>query len=703
MTLYINIKKSKDLFEEENEKFSFNNLINNNYFINKLKEMLFKLVPDLANAGKKVMNFCIKLIKFLYEKINEKDSKKINEGFIDSITEAFNSLYDLCSNIFSTEQSKITILDTAELNKMNIEIDEFLKENIIEKETMLIDINDIEAINSFCDLQEVKLFAIKTESNYICMPLDEKDFKGFKAIMVSQYYHSYYHVSDEIFTEINKLIADFIDFLKNNSDFKENKQYQFQNLTVEFEYHEDPSKVKHAGYFSEDENKIVIIFKDIEYCKNNLSDFTDTMIHEYIHHMDSIENKNKFTNWDVRKFVDKIFEIYGNSKIIDLKKLQKELGIKDESAFRYLIGLMQKQDYIEYANKDYTKIRVNIDSELQVIDDDTQEYQDVNYYNDPVELNTHISTQINGFMLHAINDDKLKYNIKQYCEGSYVSDACNYIEPSIKNFIYLPYSFWEKIETSIKDIPDIEKIANEDILFLDKFLMKRRKNLKILKKNTKMLLQQKMYIFNKLKTFKKINFLNFFKQELIKFFNQQDTNEAFQIILSFIKFVFVNQGFLKYLKINRNFKNNNDFSHIINLIKTSKTVNLKGRLEEIADSYADIQTNIYKRKLFGKDYKNKKEESIKKSDKEKIENYYEQVKENYLNILNEKIDTTLQQIIKYMKDQYEETNNIDLDLEDFIIKNNENLNQKSIKKQAKPKKELQKDNLLRQYISLLIH
>ncbi len=701
MTVYIKYINKRKNFLFEEEEISFDKLTKNNYIIDKLKELLFKSVPGLVNASKKIVNFCVGLIEFLYNKLIQKNNK-LNEGWIDSITSVFNSLYDVINNIFTNEQSEMIILDKTVLDKNSIEINEFLKENIIEKETMLIDINDIESINSFCDLQEIKLFAIKTESNYICMPLDDKDFKGFKAIAMMEYYHSYYDIPDNIYKEINTLVLDFMEFLKNNPDFHENKQYKLQNLIVEFEYQKDIDKINYGGYFSSSNNKIIITFKDYQQFKENLSDKINSLIHEYIHYLDFVRNKNKFTNWDLTELTNKIFKNYGNSEEIDLKDLQEEMGIKDTSAFRYLIGLMQKHKYIDYAKtsdekNDYTKIKVLIDSKLGSTEDDYTDAQDVNYYNDAAELNTHLNDLINENVINLINDNNIKEKIKELNSGSYISSNLS------ENFISLPYSFWEKIDKFIQDTPDINKIAQSDIYFLHNLIVKIRKD--EIRKDDKKIpksAKEKVDILKQLKILKKINIFNFFESELTNFFkkidSENDTNWwSFMLIKDFIRDIFINKKHELQLQKVREFKNN-DFSRIVEYLKKNISIN------SLAASYADKHVNIYKRQLLGKNYE---KEDVEKN-KEKINKYYTHVKINYVKMLHEKIDIALEKLIKQITDKVKEDDNLDLDLQDYMIKNNENLKElpkKNIKARAqiKPKKELQKDNLLRQYISLLIH
>jgi len=587
------------LFEEN----SFDKLTKNNYIIDKLKELLFKSIPGLVNASKKIINLCVGLIEFLYDKLIQKNDK-LNEGWTDSITGVFNSLYDVINNIFTNEQSEMIVLDKTVLDQNSIEINEFLKENIIEKETILIDINDIESINKICKFEEIKLFAIKTEENYICMPLDDKDFKGFKAIAMTEYYRSYYNVSGDIFEKINNLTLNFLEFLKNNPDFKENKQYKINNLTVEFEYHKDLKKINYGGYFSQEwygkENKIIIVFSNFKDFKKNLNWYISALQHEYIHYIDYERNKDKFTNWDLKKFTNKIFEEYGNSKEIDLKDLQAKLGIRDDSAFRYLIGLMQKHKYIDYVKtsdgkSNYTKINVLIETELgggNVVADNTIKLKNINYFNDPVELNTHLNDLINQMINDENLTDKIDETVQQLLKpGFYISKKTN-----SNNFIPLPRSFWEKIDKVIKNTPDIIKIAKSDISLLNKT-------------KTPESIKEMMDLLKKLKTFKKINLINFFEYELTNFFKKISGNEyrpEFSIPVMYVKFfiknVFIDKKYERYeleSQVVKDFKNNN-FEKIIEIFKNENE--LKFKINILASEYAELHSNIYKNKLLGKNY-----------------------------------------------------------------------------------------------------
>lgn len=735
MPLHLKIKKSNYVFEEEeNQDISFQNLIQNNYFFNKLKEILFKLVPDLTNASKKILSFCMKFIEFLYNQLTEEKNNKINEGLLDTVSSVFNSLYDVLSNTFKKEHSQILTLDKNVLDKNSIQINDFLKEHVDEKESFLIKHDEVERINDICEIKEIKLFTVKTNKNYICMPLDDDNFKGFKAVAMTQYYHAYYQVPDDIFKEINDLILNFSKFLKKYPDFKEDKTYEFHDLNVKFEYHEDLSKINYTGYFNHAEETIVIVFQNFEKFKNEISDHIDTLIHEYIHHMDAERNKDEFTNLDVSELFNKMFESYDKGATIDLKELQEKLGIKDDSAFRYLIGLMQKNKYIYYLNigktrkRDFTKIKLVLDSKLGSGDDDA-DLQEINYYNNPSELNNYVSTYINQYLLPLINDEATKNEISK------LSDGNKYILSKIQSDFDFPYLAWEKIDKFINDTPDIIKIANEDISFLNEYIDVNGK------KSIPNSAQGKLKVLKQLKVFTGTGIFNYYavKEQFIflcekKFDsfdpayskNYKENAELFLHIKDSIQDIFIDKKYLEPLKEVRKFKNN-DFSNLIQSFKE------KIPMEKIAERFATKLTNIYKRQLLGRNYKNR-ESSPGKSNRDKINNYHDQIKKNILEVLNEKADAIITQTIGYMKKKHEDENRVDIDFDTFVVGDNEKpkrtkttsvkdkpeINkEKSVKynidynlsdidyiknnsKSQSHKKELQKNSLLRQYISLLI-
>jgi len=721
MSLHLKIKRLNNLFEEEeHQDMSFQNLIQNNYLVNKIKEILFKLVPDLNNASKKIVSFCMKLVEFLYNKLIEEKDDKLNEGLMDTISNVFSSLYDILSNIFTGENSQILTLDKTVLDKNSIEINEFLKENINEDSSILIRYDEVETINDICEIKEIKLFAVKTDKNYICMPLDDKDFKGFKAVAMTKYYQAYYQVPDDIFKEINDLILEFSEFLKNDQNFKKDKEYKFHNLKVRFEYEEDMSKIHYAGYYASSFKRIVIPFQSFNAFKNRISGHVNTLIHEYIHHMDDVRNKDAFTNWDVSELFNKIFNNYDKNDIIDLKELQKKLQIKDDSAFRYLIGLMQKNKYIHYVNlgkeRDFTKIKLTLDTELGSPPSNGH-HQDVNYFNDPVELNTHVTTKLNRYLIALIYDNEdIKTKI------SILGNAKDYISSEVMNLELLdfPYSVWEKIDKFINDTPNIIQIANKDISVLNQYINGK----KIIPDS----IQNKLRILKQLNVFKNLNLLSYdyINSQFINLFNKKDdvilpnskkykrNVEPFVYIKELIQNIFINKKYLRSLKKVRNFKNN-DFSDLIAYIKQILTDN-EDFIEESANEYAKKQTNIYKRQLFGNNYKDKKGIDVKVQ--EKINNYFEQIKINYLEFLNEKVDDGIKQVINYMKNKYEEENRVDLDLTDYMENDNENkknfvksktnINREKIEKKNDltnnyhAARELQTNSLLRQYISLLV-
>jgi hypothetical protein len=654
-----------------NEDF---NLTNSKYIIDKLKELLFKTIPEIKQASQTVINVVINLIKIFFKKgLNE--NKNINEGFLDSVKSSFNSISNFLGNIFKDDEQteNITVLDVStekdtssssqNQNKIdfikddkNTTFDDYsillhLYEEVPDGKALLIKEIDIELINSICKLKETKLFAIKDEENYLCMPFQENDFKGFQAIKVSQYYKSFYEVSDEDYQGLYNVILQFYDFYKKNPKFSKNKTIKYKDTNIVFEYSADEN-ITYGGYFAPSDKGIHIpFFKNINNFDINQNFIT--VIHEYIHMMDEKENIKKFTNWDISDFMNEIFDLYDHNKIVSLSDLEKDLKITNKSAFRYLISVLQKHKFIDYYQNDYTKIIILIDTKLgapNVLSDVGKKikHADINYFNDPIELNTNFNTQIMYIIrdifdefLSGIGEDKFITNfiLNNQCDIKY------------KNF-NINLNTWEKINEFIK---------NRDLVKADKEILNKTKNLK--------------KDLNKLNFFKNLNIpfiLNFFKKQ---------KDEKIKNVLNYLLDDSGNGRLLFFINVQKDF-DNNKFKNIADNLMTKSF--FQPFLNDAINTFIEEKIS----KSYQREFLNKNKNMSKDYLENSIKKIKEDLKNNYDKKIRDRFPDLMAQRLKLEKEKFK----IDVEISTSDI---ENYNKSQ-------EKELQKNSLLRQYISLLI-
>ena len=686
MGLHINIKKSKDLLEEKNENFSLDSLINSNYFISKLKEMLLKFIPQLNLASNIIIKICIATIKEFYFKLFDIKNEKLNEGVIDGISSSITGIknifkigYNFLANIFAEEEQKenITVLNVSKekINNLTNVIDneEFkqqidthsfasistdfeiwyhLMEQIPDNKAILIKKNDVQLIDSICKFEETKLFAIKNEDNYLCIPFNDESFDGFKAIKMTQYYKSFYQLDDQTHNDLCNIIFQFSEFYKKNKNFKKTKIFKYNDINIFFSPASASQKKDDIkGYYDPEDNSVHILY---DHFKNfEINGFIATLIHEYIHLSDEKLNSKKFTNLDIQNLMNQIFELYGNEKIIDLNDLQSKLEIKNKSVFRYLISILQKHKFIDYYQKDYTKIIVLIDTKLGAKDDNEKHltYIDVNYFNNPVELNTiigDINSALVSNTLHAIFNNILFTR--------YIFFKC---EIDFKKDIKLNINSCERI---------VEFVNKNKNNFQD--ILKQYENILNNVKNDKISAISNLSIFNNLE-----------EKNLIDFLSKKPND----IIIKFIKCIFLNNNSIELiLNIQRSFIKN-DFKKMIKLMLNLDT--FQAKIEKALTAViTDRFLKIYKRQFLIKN-KNMSEEDQQKN----IDKIEKDLKNNYRKKIEELIEDFIMQKINHEK-RKEEKNNLELLDND---KNKANAQNKQI--------ELQKNSLLRQYVSLLIH
>lgn len=469
MPLHIKIKKSNhknELLESIlQEGFSISDIFDTNYISKKLHEILIKFVPKLNDASKLIIDICTTIIKIVYSRFFNVEDKKVNEGILDSLGNAsdivknmFDSIYDFLKKLFNEENQteNITVINlsaiselTADFSKnvsvdsqaIEFEIFQHIKDNIKEKDSqfLLIKENDLNSINMICQLNETKLFTVKEENNYLCLPFNDENFKGFKAININQYYKNYYHVSDEEYLELVEITSQFYNYAKKNN-FKITAppmKINFKDLSIVFRKYTEAEKgwgINFEGYFSEENKQIIIANlggdKCIEFFEKGK--MLSTLIHEFIHCKDALLNKNELTNMDVQDIMNKIYELHKEDVSVDLKSLQKELKINNESVFRYLIAILQKHRYIDYLQNDYTKIKIMLDNPLGSVGNDSIDKstgeEKSNYFNSANELNTWMSNALHLFIR------KTKKDLLSTIQKKYITDNLSN-DQNLDNFI----------------------------------------------------------------------------------------------------------------------------------------------------------------------------------------------------------------------------------------------------------------------------
>jgi len=372
-------------------------------YINQQKTFLFENEGDEDLDDSSFMKFDLKLsdifnVDYIKEKIKEKSNliflNMKEKFFTDEIKEHF------------TDNMEEKILNKIQENSNSFEIK----------------YSDVNKIYEFCKLEETKLFLIKSEDNYLCLPFNDE--KKFKAIKIASYYDAEFEIADE---ESLKLLKIILEFKKTGK-----RTYKIgsgdKGISIDFLNYDESRGW--TGRFKESKKTINIVIRpDLNYLK-----MYSTLVHEYIHYKDIMINKDKFTNTAMSYIIMKLGEKFKKGDVASYEDLKEFLTSKtavllkidDISAIRYLVAILHKKKLIQYLPNDYTKIKFI--SNLPTLEN-SNDY----YYTDDVELNTHMINLIHEILFEnerilfeKISEEELNQIIKNYVADNYMTIFSEY-------------------------------------------------------------------------------------------------------------------------------------------------------------------------------------------------------------------------------------------------------------------------------------
>ena len=391
MAVYIKyINKTNFLTEElvddalsdsatKNVNLKLADIFNTDYIKKKLKQLIFQIIPAFKNAIAEILELLVIIVISYCQKLIRNFKKSIS-----SLSEGIQSIFEEV-NFFL--KNNITQIQQIYFFENDFDLDaKDLENKLKEFPSFEIDFQDIEKINQFCKLDEIQIFALETEDNYLCLPFNDK--KKFRAVKIANYYDAYFDITDQESNDILEILIEYKEKGTKNFERKIGNTPKFTYKIVE--YNENDSW---DGRFIQNEC-IKIKEKD----ENDLLSMYNNFTHEFMHYKDFLLNKNKFTNLDFSAILEKL-SVLKEGKIISYDKM-KNLIIKvlnlsntetDDSSARYIISLLQKKKYIDYYEGDFTKIKIN-NIPKYVNSSKTAEGE---YYNSPIEKNTHLNDTIN--------------------------------------------------------------------------------------------------------------------------------------------------------------------------------------------------------------------------------------------------------------------------------------------------------------------
>ncbi len=376
MTLYIQYNNYSLNETDVNVTHKLNDIFKSEYIQDKIKELLFKIIPQLIEASGKIIklcfNFILKVSKEYLNRIKNKEFKLTNIKSL--ITDLFNEIYKIINTLFEQKKA-IIVMKTEPIQKLaisNLEIFNILEE-FSQKESFKIEINDLEKINNICEYSKVKIFAIETENNYTCLPMSDEnnDIKSFEVIKTTMFYKQKYQVTDEQFDELIDICKDFVNnklnnLVANKQDFSYKNFKTLPGLILLFKYYE-PKDLKKIDYHG------AHLPKDIEIPFSNIHSKMDKnvyflnllsiTIHEVLHENDYRQDdmSGNLTNKDIERLMHWITKTYENQKIVSLQKIKKDMKsewlYKDE-LINYLLAIAEKHQFINFIPPDFKNIKI---------------------------------------------------------------------------------------------------------------------------------------------------------------------------------------------------------------------------------------------------------------------------------------------------------------------------------------------------------
>lgn len=426
---YVNSKKNF-LYEEivddalldstsTNINLKLSDIFNTDYIKKKLRELIFKTIPSFKNATIEVLELLGIIISSYCKRLIRNFKKSISD-----IRTGINLIFEKIHFFLNNNIQKISQIYALK-NDFDLDIKD-INNKLNEFPNFEIDMNDIKKINEFCKLTETQIFTLEQEDNYICLPFD--DIKKFKVIKVANYYDEYFGITDQ---ESNDILDILIEYKEKGTRSFKRKIGDTQEILCEII--EDNDYDNWNGQFDQYQNKIKI--KEKPYLMEMYLYFS----HEFIHYKDYTLNKSKFTNVDFSYILEKLTTLkkdsvisYDKMKNLIIEVLDSSNKEIDESYARYIISLLQKKKYIDYYNDDFTKIKINFIPTFYKSSDK------INYFRNPIELNTHLNDVVNEILLEFneiednqdISNDEKEKQKKEYFVGI-VEDKVDHIYQEI--------------------------------------------------------------------------------------------------------------------------------------------------------------------------------------------------------------------------------------------------------------------------------
>ena len=355
---------------------------------------MFKSIPAFTQASKEILELIMSMIIFYCQHIIIPTIKNTITNISEAISNIFNDISNVISKLITRFKSNIYRISDFFTEKG---LDKKVKEKLNDvKESFNINFSDIDKINQFCKLEEIQIFALETEDNYLCLPFTDNDDQKIKVIKTANYYDSYFDITDQ---ESSDILDTLMEFKEKGTRIFQKKIGNTPVLTYKIVENESEGHDVWGGLFTHNEDiKVREYFYDNK--KTKYMYMYGVFVHEFIHYKDWLINKDKFTNWDLQNDIltklsglkkDEIISYDDFSKIIKVIVLGNKNA---DSEARYIIAILQKKKYIDYVNNDFSKIKINF---LPKFDYENEE-EEGQYFNSPIELNTHLNNVINEFL-----------------------------------------------------------------------------------------------------------------------------------------------------------------------------------------------------------------------------------------------------------------------------------------------------------------
>lgn len=457
MTVYIKyINRRNNLLWEQEDNLQntltspkdLSEVFNTDYIKNKLKEVLSQKLPILKKKSIQAFNLFLEIASQMAQNFIENFSTR-NLSFyeavkmiFDYISEAFSNFmfnHPEFTNVVFVDVNKLVSLENENMNNLNQEILDKIKSSK-SKTAFEIEYSDLDKINQFCKLGDTKIFTLEIDNNYLCLPFEDE--KKFKAINVANYYDSYFDITDQESSDILDILIEHKEkgtneFIRKIGNLPAFK-YQLFTLTRD-------QQLRLNGIQGVKGDETIAVFID-EFDQEYIHAYS-TFVHEFIHYKDDLLNKNKFTSNDVQDLLKVLKANFKKNEIISQNKIVNVLKL-NKSATRYVLSVLEKKGYVSYT-ENFTKIKMNFLPEYG-----HSNIGDEEYFSSPIELNTHLSNVIIDFI-----HDKEKFNEYTYLLNLLTTQ----IEENDKFGVYKKsIEFLKMVDTSKKFQYNLVKFSNDE-------------------------------------------------------------------------------------------------------------------------------------------------------------------------------------------------------------------------------------------------